>query len=306
MTPLSRRTFVKGALLCSATAVLAADNGPQRVFPTEPRARLAVATYPFREFITAPGNRERDSKKPGMDLATFAARIPKEFGVHGIEPLSAHFPSTEASEVRKLRAAFDAAGVHVVNIPVDVKANSCSDDPTERKAGDAAYRHWVDIAVMLGSPSIRIWIPKCSDFNDIPKAVKSLRPTIDYAATQNIVVNMENDDPVSASVKRTIAALKIGNSPWLRALPDFGNGLVAGDEKFNLDGVRQMFAYAFNISHVKDCEIVDGKRKSTSLAEIYGIAKAAGYRGYFSMESESGTDPFVDTKRLIEESVRLI
>ena len=306
MTPLSRRTFVKGALVCTATAVLAADSGPHRVFPTEPRARLSVATYPFREFITAPGNRERDSKKPGMDLATFAARIPKEFDVHGIEPLSAQFPSTETSEVRKLRAAFDAAGLHVVNIPVDVKANSCSDDPAERKAADEAYQHWVDIAVMLGSPSIRIWIPKCSDFNDIPKAVKSLRPTIDYAATKNIVVNLENDDPVTANVRRTIAALKFGNSPWLRALPDFGNGLMAGDEKFNLDGVREMFAYAFNISHVKDCEIVDGKRRSASLAELYKVAKAAGYRGYFSMESESGTDPFVDTKRLFEESVRLI
>jgi sugar phosphate isomerase/epimerase len=295
MTPFSRRTFVKGALLCSASAVLAADHGPHAVFPTEARARLSVATYPFREWITAPGNDERDSKQPGMDLATFAGRIPKEFGVHGIEPLSAHFPSTETSEVRRLRAAFDAAGVHVVNIPVDARVNPCSDDPAKRAAGDTGYRHWVDIAVMLGSPSIRIWIPKCTDFN-----------AIDYAATKNIVVNLENDDPVSASVKRTIAALKLGNSPYFRGLPDFGNGLMGGDEKFNSDGVRQMFAYAFNISHVKDCEIVDGKRKTASLAELYGIAKAASYRGYFSMESESGTDPFVDTKRLIEESVRLI
>lgn len=306
MTPLSRRTFVKGALLCSATAVLAADNGPHAVFPTEPRARLSVATYPFREWIVAPGNDERDSKKPGMDLVAFARRVPKEFGVHGIEPLSGHFPSTETSEVRKLRAAFDAAGVHVVNVPVDARVNPCSDDPAKREAGNAGYRHWVDIAVILGSPSIRIWIPKCSDFNDIPKAVQALKPTIDYAATKNIVVNLENDDPVTASVKRTIAALKVGNNPYFRALPDFGNGLVAGDEKFNSDGVRQMFAYAFNISHVKDSEIVEGKRKTASLAELYGIAKAAGYRGYFSMESESGGDPFVDTKRLIGESVSLI
>jgi sugar phosphate isomerase/epimerase len=241
-----------------------------------------------------------------MDLATFAARIPREFGVHGIEPLSNHFPATETAAVQKLRAAFDAAGVNVVNIPVDVRANPCSDDPAQRDAGNAEYRHWVDIAVILGSPSIRIWIPKCANFVDLPRAVRALKPTIDYAATKNIVVNLENDDPVSASVKRTLAALRLGNSPFFRALPDFGNGLMAGDEKFNADGVRQMFAHAFNISHVKDSEIVDGKRKTASLAELYGIAKAAGYRGYFSMESESGTDPFVDTKRLIDESLKLI
>ena len=303
---LSRRNFVKGALLCSASAALAAEKGPHAVFPKQPRARLAVATYPFREFIIAPDNDDRDPKKTGMDLAAFARRIPGEFNVRGIEPLSAHFPSTETSEIRKLRSAFDAAGVHTMNIPVDARAEVCSDDEATRNEGNARYRHWVDIAVMLGSPSIRIWIPKCSDFNDLPKAVRALKPTIDYAATRNIAVNLENDDPVTASVKRTIAALELANNPFLRALPDFGNGLVAGDERFNADGVKQMFRYAWNISHVKDCEIVHGERRTASLAELYGIAKAAGYRGYFSMESESGTDPFVDTKHLIEQSVSLI
>jgi sugar phosphate isomerase/epimerase len=241
-----------------------------------------------------------------MDLAAFARFVKTEFNVRGIEPLDSHFPSKERGEVVKLRAAFDAAGVRTVNIPVDEAVELCSDDEAKRKAGNASYRHWIDIAVILGSPSIRIWIPKCSDTSDLAKAVKALQPTIDYATTQNIVVNLENDDPVYSSATRVLASIKLVNNPYFRALPDFGNGLMGGDEQFNAQGVAQMFAHAWNVAHVKDAEFIDGQRKTASLAKLFGIAKAAGYRGYYSMESDSDADPLPDTHRLIEQSLALI
>ena len=304
MRSFTRRSFVQGTLVCAASAAFGVE--PHAVFPVDPRARIGVASYPFRAFIIAPGNRGRDPKKPGMDLASFAHFVRTEFGVQGIEPLNGHFSSSELDEVRKLRAAFDAAGVHVVNIPVDERPDVCSEDQAKRDAGNARYRRWIDIAVMLGSPGIRIWIPKCSDASDLPKAVLALKPTLDYAATRNIVVNLENDDPVYASAARSIAAIKLANTPYLRALPDFGNGLMAGDERFNADAVKQMFAYAWSIAHVKDAEFVEGKRKTASLAELFSIAKASGYRGYYSMESDSDLDPVADTKHLIEQSLRLM
>src|ERR1700761_2748266 len=98
MKPLTRRSVLKGALVCSASAAFAA--GPRALFPANPRARLAVATYPFREFILAPGNHDYDPKKQGMDLASFARFVRTEFKVDGIEPLDSHFPSIEPSEVR--------------------------------------------------------------------------------------------------------------------------------------------------------------------------------------------------------------
>jgi sugar phosphate isomerase/epimerase len=305
MKSFTRRSVVKGALLCSVSAAFA-DKTPRATFPTDPRARLAVASYPFREWIIAPRNHDLDPKKPGMDLAAFARFVRKEFGVRGIEPLDGHFPSTDPAEIRKLRAQFDAAGVYTVNIPVDQKVELCSDDEAKRNAGNAAYRQWIDIAVMLGSPSIRVWIPKCADTSDLPKAVHALKPTLDYAATRNVVVNLENDDPVYASAARALTAIKLADTPFLRALPDFGNGLMGGDERFNADRVKEMFAHAWNIAHVKDAEFVKGKRKTASLSELFAIAKASGYRGYYSMESDSDADPMVDTKHLIEQSLLLI
>jgi sugar phosphate isomerase/epimerase len=303
--PLSRRGFIKGAVICSTSAAFAASTPPAN-FPTNPRARLAVASYPFRDMIATPGNRDRDPKKPGMDLVQFAQFVRKEFGVQGIEPLDSHFPSTDLDAVRKLRKDFDAAGVHTVNIPVDESVQLCSEDAATRAAGNARYRRWIDVAVVLGSPGIRVWIPKCSDRSDLPRAVRALEPTIAYAASQNIVVNLENDDPVNASAARSIAAIKLASSPYLRALPDFGNGLQAGDERANAQDVKDMFAYAWSIAHVKDAEIIHGQKKTASLAELFSVARASGYRGYFSMESESGGDPVADTRRLLAESLNFL
>lgn len=308
MTSLTRRSFIKGAMLCSANAALSAADmkWPHATFPTDPRARLAVASYPFRKFILAPNNRDRDPSKPGMDLAAFAGFVRKEFNVAGIEPLDSHFSSTKRSEIMKLRASFDAIGMHTVNIPVDEPVMLCSSDETKRNAGNARYRDWIDIAVLLGSPSIRIWIPKCSNTSDLPKAVQALKPTLAYAAAHNIVVNLENDDPVLSSDARVLAAIRLADTPYLRTLPDFANSLMGGDERFNAQAVRHMFAHAWNIAHVKDAEFIHGRRETVSLSEIFGIAKAARYRGYYSMESDSNVDPVADTRHLIQTSLSLL
>jgi sugar phosphate isomerase/epimerase len=299
--------FVKGAVLCSAGAAFAITlKSPQATFPADPRARIAVATYPFRKFILAPTNQDRDPSTPGMDLAAFARFVRTEFHVRGIEPLSFHFQSTKLADIHKLRAAFDAAGVHTVDIPVDDHVELCSTNETERDTGNARYRQWIDIAVILGSPSIRIWIPKCSDTSDLPRAIHALKPTLDYATTRNIVVNMENDDPILSSDSRILAAIKLADTPFLRALPDFANSLMGGDERFNAQAVKRMFAHAWNIAHVKDAEVIHGKHTAVSLAELFGIAKAAGFLGYYSMESDSDVDPIVDTKHLIQQSLALM
>jgi sugar phosphate isomerase/epimerase len=307
MISFTRRTFCKGAMLCSAGAVFAKElKSPHADFPTDPRARIAVATYPFRSILLSPTNRDRDTSKPGMDLEAFARFVRTKFHVRGIEPLSLHFPSTEPAEILKLRAAFNAAGVHTVNIPVDDSVELCSTNAAMRASGNARYRTWIDIAVTLRSPSIRIWIPKCADTSDLPRAVDALKPTVDYATAHNIVINLENDDPILSSDKRILAVIQLAATPYLRALPDFANSLMGGDEQFNTQAVQRMFAHAWNIAHVKDAEMIRGKRETVSLPELFGIAKAARYRGYYSMESDSDVDPVVDTKHLIEQSLTLM
>ncbi len=52
---------------------------------------------------------------------------------------------------------------------------------------------------------------KCSDTSDLPRAVRTLKPTLDYAAAHNIVVNLENDDPILSSDKRILEAIRLAD-----------------------------------------------------------------------------------------------
>src|SRR2546425_3233311 len=111
MEKLSRRDLLRRAAALSATLAGAVGNptlfarpsGPHLDFPTEPRDRLAVASYPFRAFIERPGARSRDPEQPGMDLEEVAGMVAKRFTARNIEPLSAHLRSLEMEYVHQHR-----------------------------------------------------------------------------------------------------------------------------------------------------------------------------------------------------------
>ncbi len=279
---------------------------PEGNFPTDPRQRLAVSTYPFRAFIDSPHSRERDRSKPGMTLEQFAAGIQSKFQVSGIEPWSPHFKSVEPDYVRDLNGAFKKAGLRVVNIPVDAaRVDLCSTEASKRDAGQALYRKWVDAAVILGAPGIRVHTPSRGKSPDINCAVEGLRTLAQYGAQKNIVINLENDEPGSEDPYRIIKVIEAVNSPYLRSLPDFCNSMaIKNDQQYNETALKALFKHAFNISHVKDMETDEGKVYRVDVDRIFAIAKAAGYRGYFSIEWEGTGDPYAGTKRLIEQSFK--
>lgn len=306
--PLSRRTFLTSAALTSAHLALAQPpSGPLRHLPTQPRQRLAIATYPFRASIIAPHNSDRNPNIPGLDLASFAQTLRTEFNVAAIEPLHSHFPSTDPAGIRKLKAAFDAAGVRTVNIPVDEDIDLTSPNPSRRDSSVRTVARWIDIAVILQSPSIRIGaVPHGTSPADIAGPVAALQPLIRYASARNILLLLENDDPTFGTAARITAILEAAHSPSLRALPDFANSLIGGDEAFNAEAVQSMFRYVRNIAHVKDAETIHSVRRTVSLETLFTIAQQSNYRGVYSLESDSGVDPTADTHHLIEQCLRLM
>jgi hypothetical protein len=65
-----------------------------------------------------------------------------------------------------------------------------------------------------------------------------------------------------------------------------------------------MFAHAYCISHVKDSEVDNGKVYRVDVDQTFNIAKASGYRGFYSMEWEGGGDPYEGTRKLLDMSLR--
>jgi sugar phosphate isomerase/epimerase len=308
----SRRRFLAqcataaGVLLYSGRELLfGAKRTPSLNFPSQPHERIAIASYPFRNFIAG---KENKSPHP-LDLEDFAAHIIEKFNINKIEPWTGHFPSTDPKYLEQFRAVLEQAKAMVVNIAVDGEHSPYALDWGEREQAITFSKRWIDAAAAIGSPSVRTNIPAAKDSNpDLARTTDSLKRVVEYAEAKNVVVNLENDNPVSEDPLFLIQVIKKVNNPWLHALPDFGNTLLSSsDPEHAYKGVDSMFGHAYCISHVKEGETDDkGKSVHVDLARTFGFAKAHGYKGYFSMEFDSPGDPYAGTKELIDKTVRCL
>jgi sugar phosphate isomerase/epimerase len=301
----------------AAGATASAAVAPHIAFPSAPRDRIAVSSYPFRAYINSPQRRNRggsaanapvipDSAK--MDLTGFPAEVVKKFNVTHIEPNSGHFQSTDPAYLDSFNEALAKAGVKVANIAVGGRGSFYDPDPSVRAGAITNAKTWVDVAVKIGSPSIRTHIAgsTASDPN-VDRAAESLKEVADYGAAQNVVINLENDDLKSEDAFFIVKVIEAVNHPYLHALPDFANSMLTGDADFNYRAVTAMFQHAYCICHVKDGEAAgQGNIVSIDLKKTFDIVKASGYRGFFSMEYDQPGDPYAPTAALIEQTIKYL
>lgn len=319
MSSSTRRQFLQQ---CAGTAAgtyflsqlsWAASSRPSVQFPTNPRDRVAVAAYPFREFIV--GWKGWDGNTPSkvprseqMQLKDFAAHVAEKFNVHHIEPWSPIFPSTDPKYLEEFRGAVAKAGSSIVDIAVDGRYSQYSPDSSVREKAVRANNDWVDVAAALGSPSIRTHIDGAKGTQpDVGLAAETLGRIAEYGAKKNVVVHLENDNPVSEDPFFIVQIIEKVNSPWLRALPDFGNSLAAHDEAFQDRAMEAMFSHAYGICHVKNGEVDDqGKASHVDLAKAFAALKKHGFKGYCSIEYDAPGDPYKPTAELVEQTIHYL
>lgn len=274
-------------------------------FPTDARDRIAIASYPFREFLlgaqdSAPGQK--------MDIKDFAAHCGDKFNIRKIEPWNRHFRSTEPKYLENVRASVDRVRGAVVNIAVDGDHSPYAAAAAERDLAVAFSKKWIDVAAAIGSPSVRTNIAEAKDSKpDLDRAAESLKQVSEYAANKNIVVHLENDNPVSEDPFFLVQLIERVNSPWLHSNPDFCNTLATGREDYAYKGIAAMFQHAYGICHVKDMETNEqGQVFRVDMTKTFGILKRANYRGYCSMEHDTHGDPYPGTAALIAQTLHFL
>jgi len=307
----TRREFLYQSAAVAGTLLLPtaseASPSPAVPFPSSPRDRIAVASYPFRDFIL-PGEYVSDAAKtsPKIEIAEFAAHIMSRFGVNKIEPWSAHFRSLDPKYLESIRTAVEKAKGAVVNIAYDGEHSIYAADPAVRERAIADNKQWISAAAAIGSPSIRTHI--ASDNNQPPsldRAADSLRRIAEHAATSHVVVHLENDDGVTEDPFFLGKLVDAVSSPWVRALPDFGNSLMHLPPADAYAGLETMFNHAYGICHVKGSESTEkGARVQVDLSFAFGLLKKSNYRGYLSMEYDDTGDPYAGTQALIDSTVQ--
>jgi len=295
-------------LLPAAKPALAAITAPNLQFPAAPRDRIAIASYPFRESIAGAHDKPYPSTVPKMDLKNFFVFVKSRFNINKIEPWSEHFRSIDPKFLSELRALVEKSGGAIVNIAVDGEHSPFAADKSERDQAVAFSKKWIDIAASVGSPSIRTNMPPAKDSKpDVARAADTLARVAEYGAAKNILVNLENDNPLSEDPFFIVSVIEKVNSPWLHTNPDFANTLATGNTEYAYKGIAAMFNHAYSICHVKAVEADEkGQLAYVDLARTFGILKNSSYKGYCSMEFDSPGDPDKGTSDLIEKTVQYL
>ena len=312
----TRRQFLAQSAATAATALvwpglksaLAAVSVPNLQFPTVPRERIAIASYPFRDFIAGAHDKNSNSAAPKMDLKEFLPHVKAKFNINKIEPWSEHFLSLDAKYLAELRSSVEKASGAIVNIAVDGEHSPFALDKAEREKGIAFSKRWIDAAAVVGSPSVRTNMPPAKDSKpDVDRAADSLTRVVEYAATKNILVNLENDNPVSEDPFFVVKVIEKVNNPWLHSNPDFANSLMTGKTEYAYKGIEGMFGHAYSICHIKAMEADEkGQLVHVDMARTFGILKKSNYKGYCSMEFDSPGDPHQGTADLIEKTLKYL
>jgi sugar phosphate isomerase/epimerase len=289
-------------------SAVAASSAPNLQFPAAPRDRIAVATYPFRDVIAGAHEKPYPSTIPKMDLKNFVVFVKSKFNINKIEPWSEHFRSLDAEYLNELRSVVEKSGGAIVNIAVDGEHSPYAADKAEREKAIAFSKLWIDVAATVGSPAVRTNMPQAKDVKpDLNRAAESLGRVAEYGAEKSILVNLENDNPVSEDPFFIVDVIEEVNNPWLHANPDFANTLTTGKTEYAYKGIAAMFKHAYSICHVKAMEADEkGQPVHVDMARTFGILKSSNYKGYCSMEFDSPGDPNQGTSDLIEKTLQYL
>jgi sugar phosphate isomerase/epimerase len=312
----TRRQFLSQSVVLTAGVLLpsldatAYPTQPNIVFPANPRDRLAVASYPFRDFILPAEyvSASASPTAPKMELAEFAAQVKSRFNINKVELWSSHFRSLEPKYLDDFRTALERAKSVVVNIAFDGQHSFYAADRAERERAVADNKLWINAAAALGSPSIRTHIASADNQPpDLDRSTDTLLRIVEQAVTRNVVIHLENDDGVTEDPVFLVKLIEKVNNPWLRGLPDFGNSLMHKAPEDAYAGVEAMFNHAYGICHVKQSEATEkGANVQVDLAYVFAILKRTGFRGYLSMEYDASGDPYKETEELIAKSLQFL
>ena len=310
--PLSRRGFLAAAgLAVGAAALSRAEETAVPAAPPAPatpwRCRIGVSTYAMFQF------RHQEWRDPVrcLDLAA-------ELGFDGLELLRRQLPALDRSYLLGLKREAYARGLPLMGYSTHQDFED--PDPAVRERNIAETELQLQEAAWLGIPAIRVntgrWdtsgsfdalmarqgvedpLPGHTEEEAFGWVIAAFERLVRKAEETGVVLALENHWGLARRVEGLLRILDAVPSPWLKATLDTGNFLE--DDRYD-----QMERMAARTALVQAKTYFGGGRWYTldiDYARVASILRAAGYRGYISLEFE-GNAPVRDGLR---ESLALL
>jgi sugar phosphate isomerase/epimerase len=289
---------------------------------------ICISSYSFGQLLgpIRITRRGEDGKKtlftwgqgePSMSLLELPAQVKAKLGLSALEICQFHVPENTDGYIGELKDALDAAGVSLVNMPIDV-GNIADPNDAYREEDLAEIESWIVAAGKLGSQLVRVNAGSPLGGHDVPVdiTVASLRRLATFAADRGIGLLIENHGGRSSEPEFLIQLLETVGPP-LRALLDVGNfepQMSIGRARWqgqepptNLDytpqyaAIERVTPYA-GLVHAKTHEFdAAGRPTELDVARALRIVHDQGYTGPISIEYEGRNgDCWVNSQRTLD------
>lgn len=209
-----------------------------------------------------------------------------KLNLDGTELTSYFFDSEEESYLLSLRNKCFHLGLNISGTAIG--NNFVNPDKNERAKEVDDVKKWIDKAVVLGAPSIRVFgggrIPEGYTEKDAYNwVIPALQESVEYAEKKGIVLAIENHGGFPMNSEQVINIIREVDSPWFGANLDTGN--------FSENWYRQMaevipYAVVVQLKVNVRSTVENGKRISTDAEHIVRMLKNEGYRRYLVLEYE--------------------
>jgi len=290
---MQRREFIIGS-------ALAVSGGAWAQRPDQARLdRISIMSLCFNSVIKNPAR--PDDPRRTLDILDLPQIVAERYGVHRVELQHSHFNSTEPEYLAEFRSRLEKAKsqMHQINLEFG-QLNVSSANLVQRLEAIDLTKTWVDHAVALGCP--RVMVNQGGLAPEVRQtAIEALKTMNAYGKSRKVFITMENrDDGTGGTPSRYPSwdvEAEVIKAAGIWANPDVGN---FPDEATRAAGLPVLFQLSSG-----GCHCHYNPEKYSEAAAIK-VAKDAGYRGIFSIESENynGPDPYVAVQSILDELLK--
>ena len=285
-----RRDFLMSS---AATAFFAGLARAQGAALSPKLDRISLMTNDFSGMLPETWDRSKEVAPGGLDMMDLPQAVADRLHLHHLEVISINLLSIEPAYIKKFKERLDKAKSKVVNVVLELDGpearyrgniSAISTDPAMRAKAIEMTKQWIDIAAALDSPSVMI-NPGRGELPAPSAGIEALKTLAAYGKSKNVVIIMENRG--RATPEQLVDLMKASGT---FANPDIGN---FPDEEVRARGLRLMYPLARTVSHVKLSPRFD-------FVNAIKISKEMGFKGWYSIETDGGPDPYAGIQKIID------
>jgi sugar phosphate isomerase/epimerase len=287
----SRRQFLAAAaatgLTGHFTSSAAAADPPTRMPGSH--LKLSLAGYSFNRLFARRGTPDQIAEAE-MTLERFIDYCADQ-GLGATELTGYYFPKDVTTEyLLSLRQQTHRLGLSISGTAIGNDFCVAPGEARDRQLEEC--RKWIDYAVVMGAPVIRIFagrVPKGEEQEAaIARCVEGINESLEYAATRGVMLALENHGGITATPEQMLRIIDaVDNSPWFGV--NFDSGNFRTDDPYR--DLAAIAPYAVN-AQIKAAIAPGGKKEPADLPRIVSILRDANYRGFVALEYEERESPF--------------